>query len=37
LKPFFEPSEKLAVLEIKTDGKLSAKVFKDFIKHLKED
>lgn len=36
LKSFFEPSEKPAVLEIKTDGKLSAKVFKDFIKHLKQ-
>ncbi len=36
LKTFFEPSEKPAVLEIKTDGKLSAQVFKDFIKHLKQ-
>lgn len=37
LKAFFEPSEKPAILEIKTDGKLSAKVFKDFIKQLKKN
>jgi 2-succinyl-5-enolpyruvyl-6-hydroxy-3-cyclohexene-1-carboxylate synthase len=36
LKTFFEPTGKPAVLEIKTDGKLSAEVFKNFINHLKE-
>jgi len=36
LKTFFEPTGKPAVLEVKTDGKLSAEVFKNFINHLKE-
>ena len=36
LNTFFEPSEKPAVLEIKTDGKLSSHAFKNFINHLKQ-
>jgi 2-succinyl-5-enolpyruvyl-6-hydroxy-3-cyclohexene-1-carboxylate synthase len=36
LKVFFEPNGKSAVLEIKTDSKLSAEVFKEFISTLKK-
>jgi 2-succinyl-5-enolpyruvyl-6-hydroxy-3-cyclohexene-1-carboxylate synthase len=35
LKTFFEPTGKPAVLEVKTDGKLSAEVFKNYITTLK--
>jgi 2-succinyl-5-enolpyruvyl-6-hydroxy-3-cyclohexene-1-carboxylate synthase len=36
LKTIFEPSSKPVVLEVKTDGRLSAQVFKDFTKQLKQ-
>jgi 2-succinyl-5-enolpyruvyl-6-hydroxy-3-cyclohexene-1-carboxylate synthase len=37
LNTILEPSQKPVVVEIKTDGKLSVQVFKDFIKQLKHN
>ena len=34
LQPFFEPKDRAAVLEIKTSGTVSAKVFKQYFHHL---
>ncbi len=36
LKTFYEPSAKPRILEIKTDGEISAKIYKEYFKFLKK-